>query len=80
VPEQSTTADLVELTRLAFDAYPRRLLVANLRDRPLGCSGEVRLQYASVGTAVENLSVRITNYTDVDEARAAAERLAKDRG
>jgi ketosteroid isomerase-like protein len=140
VPEESTTPDLVELTRLAFDAFNRRdfdeamrffasdavwdmsavglgtlegvaairgffedwigsyeeyraeidefldfgngitLLVANPKGRPLGSSGEVRLQYATVGTAVENLSVRITNYADVDEARAAAERLAQERG
>jgi ketosteroid isomerase-like protein len=56
------------------------LTVLNLTGRPLGSSGEVRLHYASVGTAVDNLTVRMTNYTDIDEARAAAERLAEERG
>jgi ketosteroid isomerase-like protein len=55
------------------------LAVLNLTGRPLGSSGEVRLHYATVGTAVENLTVQMTNYTDIDEARAAAERLAEER-
>jgi ketosteroid isomerase-like protein len=56
------------------------LTVLNLKGRPLGSNGEVRLQYATVGTAVESLIVHMTNYTDIDEARAAAERLAEERG
>jgi hypothetical protein len=28
----------------------------------------------------DGLIVRVTNYTDIDEARAAAERLAEERG
>jgi hypothetical protein len=35
---------------------------------------------ANSGILVEGLIVRLTNYSDVDEARAAAERLAKSRG
>ena len=42
-------------------------------------SGEVRLRYAAVGVWADGLVVRVTNYTDVDEARAAAERLAESR-
>jgi ketosteroid isomerase-like protein len=56
------------------------LAVLNLKGRPLGSSGEVRLRYATVGTTVENLTVHMTNYIDIDEARAAAERLAQEQG
>jgi ketosteroid isomerase-like protein len=47
--------------------------------RPFDSSNEVRMRYAAVGTWVEGLIVRIANYTDIDEARAAAERLAEGR-
>ena len=47
--------------------------------RPVGSSGEVRLRYAIVSVWVEDLIVRLTNYGDIDEARAAAERLAAER-
>ena len=47
--------------------------------RLVGGSGEVRLRYAAVGVWADGLVVRVTNYTDVDEARAAAERLAESR-
>ncbi len=42
-------------------------------------SADVRLRYASVGTNADGLIVSTRNYTNVDEARAAAERLAKER-
>ena len=48
--------------------------------RPVGSSGEVRLRYALVSVWVEGLIVRLTNYADIDEARAAAEQLAESRG
>ena len=48
--------------------------------RPVGSSGEVRLRYALVSVWVEGLIVRLTNYGNIDEARAAAERLARERG
>jgi len=45
-----------------------------------GSSGEVTIRYASV-TVWENLViVSVTNYPDIHEARAAAVRLAKERG
>jgi ketosteroid isomerase-like protein len=47
--------------------------------RPVGSSGEVRLRYALVSVWAEGLIERLTNYTDIDEARAAAERLAESR-
>ena len=47
--------------------------------RPVGSGGEVRLSYAFVSVWVEGLIVLLTNYADIDEARAAAERLAEER-
>ena len=50
------------------------------RGRPVGSSGEVQRRYASVGVSVNGLWARFTTYSDIDEARAAAERLAEERG
>ena len=50
------------------------------KGRPVGSSGEVELRYASVSEWEDGKIARITNYTDMDEARAAAERLAEERG
>jgi ketosteroid isomerase-like protein len=54
--------------------------VVVLKGRPAGSGGEVRLRYAAVNVWVEGVVARITNYSDIDQARAAAERLAKERG
>jgi hypothetical protein len=43
-------------------------------------AADVRLRYAVVGVWVEGLVVRLTNYGNIDEGRAAAERLAEERG
>ena len=51
-----------------------------LKGRPAGSDGDVRLRYAAVTVWVESAVARDTNYTDIDEARAAAERLAESRG
>ena len=50
--------------------------------RPIGASNYVRVRSAMVGLWVDGVIVRNTVYpeTDIDEARAAAERLAKERG
>jgi ketosteroid isomerase-like protein len=45
-----------------------------------GSDGVVEARVAHVGLWVEGLCVRDTTYTDIDEARAAAERLAEERG
>jgi ketosteroid isomerase-like protein len=42
-------------------------------------SGSVQLRYASVAEWRDGLIVRNTTYRDIDEARAAAERLAEER-
>ena len=50
------------------------------KGRPVGSSGEVELRYASVSEWEDGKIARITNYTDMDEARTAAERLVEERG
>ena len=54
--------------------------VVVVRGRPRGSTGWVQFRYASVGSWVEGLIERTTNYLDLDQARAAAERLAEERG
>jgi ketosteroid isomerase-like protein len=54
--------------------------VTVLRGCHAGSSAPVRLRYASVITVDDGLIVRSTNYLDIDQARAAAERLAEERG
>jgi len=50
------------------------------RARPTNSTAEVRMRYASVNSLTGGVFERITNYIDIDEARAAAERLAEERG
>ena len=139
--EESTTPDLVELTRLAFEAWNRVDLDGTLKDFapdaawdavPLGQSFEgaaairsfladwrstyeeyeiepqeirhlgngvvlaeisqitrlvgsttrtrMREPWAFVFVWIDGTVVRVAAYSDIDEARAAAERLAKERG
>jgi ketosteroid isomerase-like protein len=47
--------------------------------RLVGSSGDVRHRNALVGVWVDGKVERSTAYTDIDEARAAAERLAEER-
>jgi len=49
------------------------------RARLANSCAEVRMRYASVNSVARGLFERITNYTDIDEARAAAERLVRER-
>ncbi len=137
MPEESTTPDLVERVRAAFEAYGRAdfdgtvgffaahavwenkggetlegiaairafmeefrshfegfeveveelrdlggevLLAVNMmRGHPLGSAGEVWQRGAFVYEGKAGFAVRATAYTDIDEARAAAERLAQER-
>jgi ketosteroid isomerase-like protein len=50
------------------------------KGRPVGSDGEVEWRYAAVSVWKDSKVVRMTNYGDVDEARAVAERLAQERG
>ena len=47
--------------------------------RPVGSTGRVRARLVLVSEWVEGMAVRVTVYYDIDEARAAAERLAEER-
>jgi ketosteroid isomerase-like protein len=53
--------------------------IFNLKASPLDSSGDVRMRYASVAEWAEGTIMRITNYLDIDQGRAAAERLAESR-
>ncbi len=46
----------------------------------LAGGGEVRQRWAAVNTLVDRFCVRVEAYLSPDEARAAAERLAEERG
>jgi ketosteroid isomerase-like protein len=48
--------------------------------RPAGSAAPIEAREAHVTEWADGLTVRITVYTDIDEARAAAERLAQERG
>jgi hypothetical protein len=54
--------------------------VARHDARLLGSAALVELRYALVAVWADGLIEKATAYTDLDEARAAAERLAKERG
>jgi ketosteroid isomerase-like protein len=54
--------------------------VVRIEGRPVGSDAYTRLRYAGIGEWVEGVIRRTTNYTDIDAARAAAERLAESRG
>ncbi len=55
------------------------LTVALQQGRPVGSSGRVQMRFASVAIWVDGVIARLTMYPDIDEARAAAERLVKER-
>ena len=46
----------------------------------VGSSGDVQMRFGSVASWTEAVIERETGYLDIDEARAAAERLAQERG
>ena len=48
--------------------------------RPAGSAGHVRAREAYVQEWVDGMTARVTTYADIDEARAAAERLPEERG
>ncbi len=58
------------------------LTVVNQSARPAGSSsgGYIQRQEALIGVWHEGMITRATTYLDIDEARAAAERLAEERG
>jgi ketosteroid isomerase-like protein len=54
--------------------------VNTMRGYPLGSAGEVRQRGLFVYQGKAGLAVRCTAYSDSDDGRAAAERLAESRG
>ena len=54
--------------------------VVLITGHPVGSSGEVRIRYGSVASWTEAVVERLTAFMDIDEGRAAAERLAEERG
>jgi ketosteroid isomerase-like protein len=50
------------------------------KGRPVGSTGVVQLRQGVVALYENGMFERITNYPDLDHARAAAERLAEERG
>jgi hypothetical protein len=48
--------------------------------RPVGSTATVRIREAHVIESVEGMLTRLTVYNDIDEGRAAAERLAESKG
>jgi ketosteroid isomerase-like protein len=56
------------------------LSVTRQHGRIAGSSGHVELRYASITEWANGAIERVTPYTDIDEARAAAQRLAEERG
>jgi ketosteroid isomerase-like protein len=54
--------------------------VVHQNARPAGSAGYVRQRRGWVWIWVEGLIVRLTTSSDIDQARAAAERLAEERG
>src|ERR1700676_1670044 len=55
------------------------LAVIHQSARPVGSTGQVRIRYAQLVVWREGLIVRTAYYGDIDEGRAAAERLAEER-
>ena len=53
--------------------------VVTMRGKPLGGSGFVAIRFGFVSSWRDGRVARARNYTDIDEARAAAERLAQER-
>ena len=54
--------------------------VVRQRGRLVGSSGHAEFHFASISEWTDGLVARVTPYTNIDEARAAAERLAEERG
>jgi hypothetical protein len=84
--EESTATDLAEVARAAVEALNVDLgggvvlAVNDQRGRLAGSTAEVRLRDAWVYECADAVIARLTMYLDVEEARAAAERLAEERG
>jgi hypothetical protein len=73
---EELTVDMVELVDMG-DGVVYGICVLTGR---LAGGGEVHQRWAAVNTFVDGLCVGVQAYLDPDDARAAAERLAEERG
>lgn len=82
---------MVEVTHGIFQAFSSGDLDAGLKHcapnavyessgRPVGSTGRVEWRFAAIAFWMDGLIVRAITYREIDEARAAAERLAEERG
>ena len=55
------------------------LAVSVQTGRPMGSRAEVQIRFASIQRCEDGLIVWMKNYNEIDENRAAAERLAASR-
>jgi CRP-like cAMP-binding protein len=76
-PHEEFHAEAEEITDLGNGVT---FCVLTLAGRPVGSSGEVRFRFASVAIWTNGVIERDTRDINIDEARAAAERLAEERG
>src|SRR6476620_11774019 len=70
----------VEIEEIADFGNEVAYVVIIVRGHPHGSSAEARVRFAAVGVFARGVILRQTNFMDIDEARAAAERLAEERG
>ncbi len=70
----------IELERILDLGNGVVLSVVLQRASLAGSSGEVTIRYAGVAAWDRGSIVSVTNYSDPDEARVAAERLVEERG
>jgi hypothetical protein len=76
-PCEEVNVETVELRDLGNDVSLGVLL---FRARPAGSERFVDVRHSYASTWADGLIERTTTYADPNEARAAAERLAKERG
>jgi ketosteroid isomerase-like protein len=69
-----------ELEELLDLGHGIALVVVCQNGRPANSTGHLRRREAYVLEWVEDMIRRVTVYTDIDEGRAVAERLAESRG
>jgi ketosteroid isomerase-like protein len=94
MPEEAATPNLVELVVAFFEATNRRDLEARMSFfapeavwdlSPMGLGtfegrAAMREMWVYVLAWVEGMVARVIPYGDIDQARAAAERLTEERG
>jgi hypothetical protein len=71
----------MEVKEFVVLGYGVVLAVVNQEGRPVGVNDPVHQREGwAICWSADGLLMRLTTHTDIDEARAAAERLAEDRG